>query len=72
MTEAFEAVWLGLRIQATLQASREGGYRGDSPLSAAPAEIARVEAIAEEAWAAFPRSREDLGHDLAQVDLTKE
>jgi hypothetical protein len=71
VTEAFEAAGLGLRIQANFQASREGGYRGDSPLAAAPAEIARVEAIAEEAWAAFPRSREDPGHDLAQVDLTK-
>ena len=72
VTEVFEAVALGLRIQANLQASREGGYRGDSPLSAAPAEIARVEALAEEAWAAFPRRRANLGHELAQVDLTKE
>jgi hypothetical protein len=71
VTEAFEAAGLALRIQANLQASREGGYRGDSPLSAAPAEVARVEAIAEEAWAAFPRNREDPGHRLAQVDLTK-
>ena len=52
--EAFEAVWIALRIQANLQASRDGGYRGDSSLSATPAEIARIEAIAEKAWASFP------------------
>lgn len=54
VTEAFEAVWIALRIQANLQASRDGGYRGDSQLSATPAEIAQIEAIAEEAWTSFP------------------
>ena len=54
VTEAFEAVWIALRIQANLQASRDGGYRGGSPLSATPAEIDQMEAFAEEAWASFP------------------
>lgn len=54
VTRAFEAVELARQIQVNLQVSRDGGYRGDSPLSATPAEIAQVEAIAEDAWTSFP------------------
>jgi hypothetical protein len=74
VNQAFEAVELARQIRTNLQVSRDGGYRGDSSLSATPAESARIEAIAEEAWTSFPSKSSRISAmtaGLAQVDPTK-